>query len=323
MTSRIRALGPRSAFTLVELLVVIAIIGVLVALLLPAVQAAREASRRTSCQNNMKQLALGFHNHHDTKGFLPHGTYNFIDSTGGSTGPYNGAQDRRCWFQDILPYLEQGSQFDQFDAYMKVPGNSALGFPGMQHVVRSFCCPSDGVAPKLKTFWGGFGTPDQGFSGNLIVNAGNDFFRRNNDMQSANLNGLFFAHSKVRFADITDGTSQTAMVGELILSPDTNGHDIRGRYFNPAHSGVAFSTRLPPNNMVPDQFNWCHATPITRAPCIWTNTNMFVSVRSWHPVGVNMGLADGSIRFIPNSIDVVSFRASGSRDGSEAVPPLP
>ena len=122
-----------SAFTLVELLVVIAIIGILVALLLPAIQAAREAARRSQCLNNLKQISLAALNFESTKKHFPHGTYNWIDRYGGgATGPL--AQDRRCWMHDLWPFLEQTSLYSQFDAFMRKAGNSALGFPGMDTV---------------------------------------------------------------------------------------------------------------------------------------------------------------------------------------------
>ena len=97
----------RPALTLVELLVLIAVIGILISLLLPAVQKVRAAADRVRCQNNFKQLGLALHNYHDAHGFFTHGTYNRIDETGTTIAPYNGTQDRRCWMQDTLPYLEQ------------------------------------------------------------------------------------------------------------------------------------------------------------------------------------------------------------------------
>lgn len=317
MLRRIIGRVVRRAFTLVELLVVIAIIGVLVALLLPAVQSARESARRMQCSNHMKQLALAMHNHHDLRGYFPHGTYNLLDNTGSTPPPYSGKYDRRCWMHDVQPYLEQGNLHDEFVSHVET-GASALGFPKLDVVLYTLMCPSDPLRPKLHTFWGGIGTPTQGFSGNLIVCAGNDYFNAGGPANSDKLNGIFFAVSKVRIADITDGTANTSMVSELILTRDTTSHDIRGRYHNPAHGGVLFSTRLPPNNSVPDQFNWCSSTPMPRAPCIWTGTDMFVSVRSYHRGLVNMALADGSVRTVSNFVDRNIFKAIGSRDGGES-----
>ena len=319
--NRLRANGSRQGFTLVELLVVIAIIGILVALLLPAVQSARESSRRTRCVNNQKQIVLGLHNHHDTKLLFPHGTYNLIDSTGSTPLPYNGKYDRRCWAHELWPFIEHEPLYADFVKWMEA-GNSALGFPQLQTIIPTLYCASDPISPKTVTFWGGIGTPHQGFSGNYVVCASSDYFNRTSANDSLDLNGIFYANSKTRLADVTDGTSHTAIVSEIIHSPDTTGHMILGRYHNPAHSGVSFSTRLPPNTKIADRYNWCHGTPIKRAPCIYVGTDMFVLPRSWHMNGVNMGLADGSVRFIADNIDPAVFKATGSRNGAESIPDL-
>ena len=306
------------AFTLVELLVVIAIIGVLVALLLPAVQSAREAARRMRCSNSQKQIALGLHNFHDTFLRFPHGCYEYIDNTtGDGPPPYGPLQDRRCWAHDLMPYIEQGPLFDRFDNWMKA-GHTALGFPDMQTAIMTYVCTSDGNSPKYKTYWGGSdGQANQGFSGNMITLATSTYFNPGGYQNSVDLDGIFFAASKVRIADILDGTSNTAFVSETILSPDTVWHDIRGRYYNPGHGGVYFSTRLPPNQMVPDQFNWCSPQPVKRAPCIDTGTEMFLIPRSYHPAGVNMAFADGSVRFTLQTIDQPTFQRYGTRNGGE------
>jgi hypothetical protein len=177
------------------------------------------------------------------------------------------------------------------------------------------------VSPKTHTFWRGFGTATQGFSGNYVANAGSTYTKPGTSStpisESAKVNGVIFALSRTSIASITDGTSNTFMLGEIILSPDTNGHDIRGRYYNPAHGGVLFTTLHTPNTRVPDQLNWCQATPVPQAPCIWTGDNMFVSLRSHHPGGVNVTLADASVRFVSNVVDPVAYQGMGSRDGGE------
>ena len=315
-------------FTLVELLVVIAIIGILMAALLPAVQSAREATRRAQCKDRLRQVAMAMRHHLQNRGHFPHGTYNMLDSTFYTPPPYGnypasvGAggdwQDRRCWMHEVLPFLEEGKLFAEFAKYMET-NRSALGFPKLDAVIPVLMCPSDPLGPKLHTFWGGIGTPTQGFSGNVIANAGSGYFNEGGVLNSARLNGVFFAVSKVTLGDVRDGTSNTAMLSELILSPDTDSHDIRGRYYNPAHGGVLFSTRLPPNNMVPDRLNWCANNPVPQAPCIWIGTNMFVSVRSYHPGGVNMAMVDGSVHFIAETIDPLRFKALGSRSGGESL----
>ena len=327
LCGRVRCSSNRG-FTLVELLVVIAIIAMLVTLLLPAVQSAREAARRSQCINSQRQIALALLNYESVNQHFPHGNYNYIDSTGSTPDPYNGKQDRRCWFHDQLPFIEETALYDQFDAYMSIDRNSALGFPQLGTVVPTFSCASDPLNPKLHTLWGRLnGLPTQGFSGNYVGNAGDDYFNPTHineetvstSTSSSMLNGTLFAVSKVRIAQITDGTSKTALISEIILTPDTDAHDIRGRYYNPAHGGVLFSTRIPPNTSVPDRFNWCAKSPLPQTPCVWSDSNMFLSARSFHPGGANMANADGSVRFVTNGIDAAAYKAVGSRNGEEAI----
>jgi prepilin-type processing-associated H-X9-DG protein len=275
-----------------------------------AVQKAREAANRVKCASNMRQVAIALHLHHDAIGHFPHGVYGPIDNCG--TNP----QNRRSWFHDTLPYVEENDRFASFDSYMQGSGSSALHWPGIDNsVVPVYICPSDPTSPKTHTFWGDGGNKTQGFSGNFVVNAGNDYFNPGGD--STNLNGVFYTMSTVTLSEITDGTANTCLVSELILSPDVNDHDIRGRYFNPTHSGVSFSTRLPPNTMVPDAFDWCSSNPVPKAPCIWTGSNIFVLARSYHSNGVNVAMADASIRFVSDNIRADVWKAMGSRNGGE------
>jgi prepilin-type N-terminal cleavage/methylation domain-containing protein len=309
----------RCAFTLVELLVVIAIIGILIGLLLPAVNAAREAGRRVKCQNNLKQVGLAVLGFNDTFGRFPEGTYDLIDDQGGSS-----VQNRRCWMHEILPYIEFGGLYKQFDSYMSSSGNAgALGFPGLQTVIPTLVCPDDSNAPKLHTYWGGYnGNANQGFSGNVVLCASSDTMNPNGLQSSTTVNGVCFARSKVTMAKITDGSSHTALSTELILSPDTIAHDIRGRYYNTSHGGVLFTTRITPNTMVPDVIDWCSPEAVPRAPCIdgGFTQPLFVSARSYHPGCVNMGLADGSVRVIADEVDAVVYKGIGSRNGGEMIP---
>lgn len=327
----------KHGFTLVELLVVIAIIGVLVALLLPAVQAARAAARRTQCKSNFRQLGLAALLAEDANGHFPHGTYNYIDSTfytpppygthdGRSQGPGPHTQDRRCWMHDLLAFQEETALYDRFIAHMET-GASALAFPGMAAVLPVAMCPSDPMSPKLHTFWGGEnGLPTQGFSGNYVACAGSSYFNGiepdstiSSLEASAQLDGMMYAVSEVEMGDITDGTSKTLLLSEIILVEDTDSHDIRGRYYNPAHGGVLFTTLYPPNTTVPDRFNWCANMPPPHAPCVWTGTNMHLSARSHHPGSVHVCRADGSVDSISNGIDLLVYNAMGSRNGQETV----
>jgi prepilin-type processing-associated H-X9-DG protein len=277
--------------------------------------------------NNLKQISLAALNFESTKKQFPHGTYNWIDRYG-STPPGPLAQDRRCWMHDLWPFLEQTSIYARFDEFMRKPGNSALGFPGMDTVLASAMCPSDSLSPKIHSFWGGLNNqPNQGFSGNYVACAGSQYFNRplpgdpyTGAESSAHQNGIYFALSKVAPSDVTDGLSKTLAFIEIKLVEDTDSHDIRGRYHNPTHGGVMFTTLYPPNTTRPDRFNWCAIRPPVDAPCIQTTTDMQLAARSYHSGGmVNAARVDGSVASISEGIDVIVYNALGSRNGGESL----
>jgi prepilin-type N-terminal cleavage/methylation domain-containing protein len=301
------------AFTLIELLVVIAIIGVLIALLLPAVQKVREAANRTKCQNNLKQLGLGLHHYHSVHERFPLGNSNPMGYDPGSE------PDRRNWAVTyLLPYIEQQALHDGVETYLANGAPYIVYCPLHATVMPIFMCPADPANPKTLT--GGQGsTNQQGFHGNYAACAGSTAFNpASGDDGGTDLDGLFYAFSKTRFSDILDGTSNTLMLSELIISPDINNHDVRGRLFNPAkQGGVLFSTLYPPNTAVADRLQWCQSIP--PAPCLSTWAGINLSARSYHLGGVNGVFADGSGRFMANQVAPPTWTALGTRAGGEPI----
>src|SRR3954454_4417085 len=205
----------RPAFTLVELLVVIAIIGVLVALLLPAVQAAREAARRMKCQNNLKQIGLALHNYHDSFGRFPAAYYRAWPTSVGSTFGTPGWG----WGTMILPRLEQQGLYDALNVNTTQATGAATMKPLAQTPLQMFRCPSDTGKPlnlnrasyATSNYIAVFGALyDQASIGQPVV-AGS--------VPSAGT-GMFSANSGVRMAEVSDGLSNTVMIGEMCYGPN-------------------------------------------------------------------------------------------------------
>ncbi len=307
----------RKAFTLIELLVVIAIIAILIGLLLPAVQKVREAAARMSCQNKLKQLGLALHNQHDQTGMFPPGQpRGFFTAAPSALTWYNDPQggqgfdfDRSCWVGFILPSLEQNSLHTQLQAGLTARQSTVTGVYSTA-IVSSFVCPSDPSSPKISSL-------GQGFHTNYITCVGNNYATTSADPTGRDRNGLFYGFSKVTITGITDGTSNTLMVSELLQNQDTGTHDIRGRIWNSIHAGTEFSTIYPPNSSVGDNpMGYC--VPKVKAPCASSSVlNAYTLARSNHTGGVNVCLADASVRFYSNTITPSTWLALGSRNGGE------
>lgn len=319
----------RTGFTLVELLVVIAIIGILVSLLLPAVQMAREAARRTQCLNHQKQIALGLHNFHDTYGTFP------PILTTGHDGPTYSTQHN--WITNTLPYIEQLPTWNQVsfprlpidDPYYTTSNvdNSALGnavdqnnLPASRLWVSLFICPSDPVGNVRQPESLGGRAPT-----NYVGNQGSDPSFTSGD-------GIFYRNSNIRFGDIADGSSQTFLIGET-LRGDYNLGTLRDNYVgirnvSDARNIATCQTLMP--NFSDRGGAWIggqalNSTFVTSRPpnnrlidC-WGPSFGFTSfsVRSFHPGGVNMALGDGSVRFVSSNVNAVVFMTMGSRAGGE------
>jgi prepilin-type N-terminal cleavage/methylation domain-containing protein/prepilin-type processing-associated H-X9-DG protein len=328
----LRRLTRQPGFTLIELLVVIAIIAVLIGLLVPAVQKVREASSRGKCQNNLKQVGLALHCYHDTFNCFPPGQVDYLTSD--NPRPYG---DRRCWMHLILSYLEQPALQREIEAWMQTSGPGNRGqiwwAPDRWTVIPSLVCPSDPKSPKVITGADGAGltggTPQTstGFHGNMVLCAGSTIYNPPGPVPPADhlgtkRNGLFYPLSSVRLRDIDDGTSNTLMGGEIIVVPDGPGttweadRDFRGGYYNSWDGNTLFSTLYPPNSTAPDRVDEC--LPYPRAPCSKGSDDLVMTLRSYHPGGVNALLADGHVRFISDMVANNVYQALGTRAGGES-----
>ena len=310
--------GLRSSrgFTLVELLVVIAIIGILIALLLPAIQAARETARRSQCTNNLKQVGIAMQAHHDAKGSFPYG----------HKVPYNGNNidlGESTWVVAIMQYMELNALHNLI--------NPTLGFgsaapapsttnnaPVTRNAIPQLVCPSNRKVDNVLWY-------NAYARGSYVANNGIGpmsewtFVGKNpstgavTSLPAARIPGVFYVNSETRIADFLDGTTTTALVSEIRVVPGgaPNG-DQRGVFHYP--EGPLYHHNYTPNSLVPDGTRASTCINDLRAPCVgsytaWNNRAITMTARSEHPGGVNVMFGDGSVRFIIDGIALNVWQA--------------
>ncbi len=289
MLSKSLQAGRRAAFTLIELLVVIAIIGILIALLLPAVQKVREAANRMKCANNLKQIGLAFHNFHDTQGNLPDGGKSATQPpVKGPNPPSTGPYDRTewSWPYQIMPNIEQGNLYNNPDDTILKSTPTPIYF-----------CPTR-RAPQLY---------NNKVLGDYAGNAGTD--------GDAGSDGVVVREytQKIRLADITDGTSNTLMVGEKQLNLSQFGTTLgigdNKNYYGPGWAWdvyrIANSSGGQPLGPQPDYSS--------------TMKGDYQNFGSSHPSGFNAVFADGSVHLLPFTINPTVFRLLCVRNDGEPV----
>ena len=273
----------RNAFTLVELLVVIAIIGVLVGLLLPAVQAAREAARRMSCSNNMVQISLAAHHYEFTMEHLPDGV---TDPVGPIRNEEN-AGHHIGWMARILPYIEQQGAFARLD--LSKSAYSDENAEVRAHSVPTYRCPSNPT--------------DFGYRRTGLSKVGtSDYAGCYNDVEvpiDDDNNGIFFRNSSMRFAEITDGATNTIMIGETLGDID--------------RLGWLTGTRATLRNA--DKFESGRAFEVPKQQDL--GALEVGGFDSYHQGGGNFAMADGAVTFMTHSIDPQLLRNLANRsDGN-------
>lgn len=333
------AASSRRGFTLVELLVVIAIIGILIALLLPAVQAARATARRSQCQNKLKQLTLGLHAYHSSYTMFPPGTINKSLAAGAIAAgdDPNGRNGGGAvgiggpWICFILPYIEQDVLHDYFRKIENEKPEVVDWFGHASYVntapigatqLDAMNCPAHPITDEQLNN----GTNMEHLArGNYAAcygkaGYGTTFYR------SPTTGGMFGNNSKASTADVLDGTAYTLALSELkyrtYSATGPSFEDTRGTWTYGTMGGNIFSAQRGPNSPSPDLVWGCRSMPAEGMPCTQSGSpyvNMSAAARSYHSGGVNITMADGSGRFVTNNVSLTVWQAMGTRGGGEVL----
>ena len=296
----------RLGFTLVELLVVIAIIGILVAMLLPAVQSARESARRIQCANNFKQIGLALHNYHDANSTFPPGAIQCEPHFMGNSCP--GLYQGKDWSALILAYLEEHEVYDKWDLATDnqgiwTPANCLVG----RTRVGTHICPSDVQDEIIDKIGGTCATPTgriEWWSASIgAVTDSNNAWHTTGQVHTLHGDGILFNLTSIPLRKVKDGTSQTLIVGEVTGNEAGSGHG----WFWPAFTCKTTAPGINGPNTIPGGGEFLYVLA----------NGYEAGFSSYHPKGAQFVLADGSVALINEDIDAVVLAALTTRDGSD------